>query len=414
MRALQARDSTASSLPGFGSVAIELCCGMGAIGLALRSFGYSVAHAYDSWETAVKVYNHNAPEQVAVACDLLTPRGFQRVQASAARLGDVDLLASGPPCKGFSRIRNGHANTADARRHNLVLAAMPNYVAAVRPRVFFIENVPNLVRHQRGQTFRGLLTRLREPGPRGLKYRVEHGVFDAALHGTPQSRRRLFILGVRVGAGGESLPPPDPDIRGFYAAIRHNRRVLPEHSRYLSSLGDPDDPTMTASAHALSDLPELGPGATERPRAYASDPVTSYQEHMRECGTSVVSNTQTPNVRPQTVARLAEIPQGGCARHLPPHLREGLARRFGSAYRRLHPMAPSTALSTKYDCVYHYKYSRSLSVREYARLQSLPDSVNFPSSLASRRSAYELIGNSVPPLLVRAILGRALSHIEDE
>ncbi len=56
---------------------------------------------------------------------------------------------------------------------------------------------------------------------------------------------------------------------------------------------------------------------------------------------------------------------------------------------------------------------RSLSVREYARLQGIPDFVTFPSSLTSRRSAYELIGNSVPPLLVRAILGGALSGTED-
>ncbi len=49
-----------------------------------------------------------------------------------------------------------------------------------------------------------------------------------------------------------------------------------------------------------------------------------------------------------------------------------------------------------------------MSVREYARIQGLPDFVTFPEALACRRSAYEMIGNSVPPLLVRAILGEAL------
>ena len=86
----------------------------------------------------------------------------------------------------------------------------------------------------------------------------------------------------------------------------------------------------------------------------------------------------------------------------------GLSRRFDSAYRRLHPDAPSTALSTKYDCVYHYTEDRSLSVREYARLQGIPDRVTFPSSLVCRRSAYEMIGNSVPPLLIERVLGEAL------
>jgi site-specific DNA-cytosine methylase len=51
---------------------------------------------------------------------------------------------------------------------------------------------------------------------------------------------------------------------------------------------------------------------------------------------------------------------------------------------------------------------RSLSVREYARLQGIPDRVTFPSNLACRRSAYEMIGNSVPPLLIERVLGEAL------
>jgi site-specific DNA-cytosine methylase len=76
----------------------------------------------------------------------------------------------------------------------------------------------------------------------------------------------------------------------------------------------------------------------------------------------------------------------------------------------LHPDAPSTALSTKYDCIYHYDEERSLSVREYARIQGIPDYVTFPSTVVCRRSAYEMIGNSVPPLLIERVLGRATEH----
>jgi DNA (cytosine-5)-methyltransferase 1 len=85
-------------------------------------------------------------------------------------------------------------------------------------------------------------------------------------------------------------------------------------------------------------------------------------------------------------------------------------RRYDSAYRRLHPNVPSTALSTKYDCVYHYTQPRSLSVREYARLQAIPDWVSFPETLAPRRSAYEMIGNSVPPPLIHGVLSSVLDE----
>lgn len=389
-------------------VAIELCSGMGAIGLGLRSLGFHVAHAYDSWDAAVAVYNHNAPEPVAVECDLLADEGHGRVKKDCRKLDGLDLLAAGPPCKGFSQIRNGHHHKAKANQHNRLLEVMPDYVAALRPRLVLIENVPDLIRHRGGKTLKDLLARLEAPGPRGLRYRVKHDVFDAALYGTPQARRRLLILCVRSGSGEEALPAPGPDLAPLYAAIRHGGEIPQEMESYRSILADPQDLTMTQAQHALSDIPVLGPGAPEEPRSYATSPKTAYQRLMREGAPNRLSNTQTPAVRRETVLRLQQIPPGGCARDIPAHLLNGLSRRFDSAYRRLHPSAPSTTLSTKYDCVYHFAGERSLSVREYARIQGLPDFVTFPQALACRRSAYEMIGNSVPPLLVRAILGEAL------
>jgi DNA (cytosine-5)-methyltransferase 1 len=115
-------------------------------------------------------------------------------------------------------------------------------------------------------------------------------------------------------------------------------------------------------------------------------------------------------VNAETVERLRHIPPGGCARVIPNEHLNGLSRRYDSAYRRLHPDAPSTALSTKYDCVYHYEKQRSLSVREYARIQGIPDCVTFPSTVVCRRSAYEMIGNSVPPLLIERVLREAMER----
>jgi DNA (cytosine-5)-methyltransferase 1 len=123
-----------------------------------------------------------------------------------------------------------------------------------------------------------------------------------------------------------------------------------------------------------------------------------------------LTNTRTPAVQRETVQRLRTIPPGGCAKDIPADKVNGLSRRHASAYRRLHPDAPSTALSTKYDCVYHHDQHRSLSVREYARLQGIPDRVMFPEELACRRFAYEMIGNSVPPALVHGVLTQIVSQ----
>ncbi len=375
---------------------------MGGIGLGLAAAGYRVIRAYDSWSNAVEIYNHNAPEPVATVRDILSDHGRAGIKKDRQQLPHVDLLAAGPPCKGFSQLRNGYHTKPNP--HNKVLTAIPEYVAIFHPRLVLIENVPDLARHRGGQTLRSLIRDLQRPGPRGLKYRVEYGVYDAALFGTPQARRRILILAVRTGSGVDHLPAPSPDLSPLYAAIRHGREIPDGMRDFADCLADPYDLSMTSGYQALSDLPLLPAGQPEIPRAYASLPQNGYQRVMRTAASSVLTNTRTPAVRRITTRRLALIPPGGCARDIPTDELNGLSRRFDSAYRRLHPDAPSTALSTKYDCAYHYTEHRSLSVREYARLQAIPDHISFPGDLACRRHAYEMIGNSVSPLLVHGVL----------
>src|SRR5687768_13438920 len=129
-------------------VAVELCAGMGGIGIGLRALGFTVAKAYDVWDEAVAVYNANAPRAVASQCNLLGEVGRKKVIADFEQLEDVDLLAAGPPCKGFSQLQNGRHDGRNG--HNRVLAAIPHYVALIRPRMVFIENVPDLARHRDG------------------------------------------------------------------------------------------------------------------------------------------------------------------------------------------------------------------------------------------------------------------------
>lgn len=374
------------------------------MGVGLRAVGYDVARAYDSWAEAVAIYNHNVPANVAAQCNLLSKPGRELIAADCRRLGDIDLLAAGPPCKGFSQLRNGYHDGRNG--HNRVLAALPAYVAMVKPRMFLIENVRDLIRHRDGKTLATLLEQLSSPARR-LRYRVEHKIYDAAVFGTPQARRRILILGVRDGER-ERLPEPAPDLTLLFTAVRHGGKVSSKLQKYLDALLDPQDPTLTTASQALSDLPRLGPGAPEAERAYASGAKTAFQRWVRAGGAFVLHDTQTPNVNDETVRRLRHIPPGGCARSIPKRFLNGLSRRYDSAYRRLHPDAPSTALSTKYDCVYHYLQDRSLSIREYARLQGIPDAITFPAHIACRRSCYEMIGNSVPPLLVERVLRAVL------
>lgn len=386
-------------------VAVELCAGLGGIGIGLRALGFQVARAYDSWEQAVAIYNHNFGDETSVVCNLRSEKARTLIASHREQLGDIELLAAGPPCKGFSQLRNGHHDGRNG--HNRVLYAIPDYVALLKPRMFLIENVRDLIIHRGGKTFTDLVNELKKPA-RGLKYRVEAKVYDAAAFGTPQARRRVLVLGVREGSGGETLPEPGPDLGPLFTAVRHGTEVPQRLIPYWQMLQDPEDASITSADQALSDLPELGAGEPEIARDYGGEAQTAFQRWVRDGAPPKLSDTRTPGVNDETVKRLQRIPPGGCARAIPKKYLNGLSRRYDSAYRRLHPDAPSTALSTKYDCVYHYADERSLSVREYARLQGIPDRITFPSEEACRRSCYEMIGNSVPPLLIERVLGAAL------
>jgi DNA (cytosine-5)-methyltransferase 1 len=150
-------------------IAIELCAGLGGIGIGLRKLGFEIAKAYDSWKEAVAIYNDNFGDDVAATANLLSENGRRLVKADCRRMGDIELVAAGPPCKGFSQLRNGHHDGRNG--HNRVLAAMPEYLAILRPRLFLIENVPDLIRHRDGRTLADVLERLERPA-KGVRYRV--------------------------------------------------------------------------------------------------------------------------------------------------------------------------------------------------------------------------------------------------
>jgi DNA (cytosine-5)-methyltransferase 1 len=196
------------------------------------------------------------------------------------------------------------------------------------------------------------------------------------------------------------------------------------------ALQDPADTSVVSASDAISDLESLPAGRRDDEINYAElpPPRSGYQRLMRQGAGPVLSNVQVPRVNADTAMRLRGIPQGGNHRDLPEALlhryltgqRWGqdngtgqLSRRHFYAYRRLHPGIWAWTLSTKADAVYHFGAPRSLSVREFARLQSFPDRFVFTTdprkgALPGRieggpgHSRYRQAGNAVPVLLARA------------
>ena len=102
----------------------------------------------------------------------------------------VDLYVAGFPCQPFSAQGKGEG-ARDPR--GLIIKSIARYIHECRPKAFLLENVPGLVT-QHKETFQNILSCLELVG-KGA-YNVKHSILDAAHHGIPQHRPRLFIVGV--------------------------------------------------------------------------------------------------------------------------------------------------------------------------------------------------------------------------
>jgi DNA (cytosine-5)-methyltransferase 1 len=417
--------------------AVDLFCGAGGFAEGFRQAGFHsiAANDFDPWAGATFELNHS-PHGTKFILGDIGARAVQDQLLDTVKGLQIDAVIGGPPCQAFSQVRNHDRVIADPR--NSLYRHYIEMIAAVRPRVFVMENVPGLENLGGGAVRRQILEDLRLDG----EYRVDSRVVDAAAFGVPQNRLRVLFIGVRADLGiGPRFPEapsfPELPVLGRYKATRGKSEWTYRHERSLvtakalEALLDPEDLRLVTVKQALGDLEHLRPNArllrkpSNEAIGYERLPASAYQRARRGSSTSLL-NADVPSIREDTVARLAAIPRGGNFRDLPAELaarylngkkwgpelgRDNLSRKYFFAYRKLYPDHFSWTLNTKADCVFHYGCARALTVREFARLHSFDDSYHFMSG--DRHSRYAQVGNAVPPLLAKAIAETVRSILAD-
>ncbi|SRR6266540_540484 len=417
------------SIPSYSvNRVVDLFCGAGGLSEGFRQAGYQVTVGNDNDPDACATFAANFL-QARTIYGSIRDHGI-REEALDAGAG-AEVVIGGPPCQGFSQVRN-HARLIDDPRNSLYREFV-RAVAHLRPRVVVMENVPGL---QQMGVKEQVLQDLALDG----EYQVSAQLVDAADFGVPQTRKRLVFIGVHRSLGAS---PPALGGTGATAALDLARRngdtpVYYELSgrtlvapSLLERLLDPEDLGIVTASQAIGDLEWLRAGdrADERSLEELPTAASAYQRLLRARPAGVIRNVSVPRMNADTAMRLAGVPQGGNHRDLdeallgryltgqkwgPSNGSGRLTRRHYYAYRRLHPSAWSWTINTKADSVYHYQQPRALSVREFARLQSFPDRFVFTTD--SRRSMlpgridggaahsrYRQVGNAVPPLLARAV-----------
>lgn len=159
---------------------IDLFAGIGGFRLALQNIGGKCVYTSE-WENAAKkTYRNNFGE---------IPFGDITKDSTKNYIPNkFDVLCAGFPCQAFS-IAGNRKGFADTR--GTLFFDVEEIINKHRPKVVFLENVKNLVSHDKGNTFKTIIEILEKK----LKYKVYHSVLNSMTHANiPQNRERIFIV----------------------------------------------------------------------------------------------------------------------------------------------------------------------------------------------------------------------------
>lgn len=384
--------------------AFDLFAGAGGLSTGLEMAGFSVLYANELEPAYAGTLRDNHPDTLVDVSDVREVDPQRVLAAVGLSPGELDLLAGGPPCQGFS-INAPTRSTLDERNH--LFWSYLRFVEVARPRYVLIENVPGMVSFDGGAVVDSILEALRRLG-----YTASVRVLFAAHFGVPQMRWRTIFLARRDGGRPLDLfPHPTHRAHGrANFAQRHRGELLILPKLLIERTAEHPGTTVW---DAISDLPAIPNGGGSAQIGYPTAPQSWLQQMLRKDAPAWLHNHTCAGLGDANLVRLPHIPPGGSWRDIPHDLLPtGMKRARRSdhtkRYGRLDPNGLSSTILTKCDphwgSFIHPEQDRVLSVREAARIQSFPDRVIFHGSLTEQ---YEQVGNAVPPLFAAA-LGRTL------
>lgn len=316
-------------------------------------------------------------------------RGILGVQEPFAVIG-------GPPCQGFST-----AGVRDAQdpRNKLIFNYL-RIVAEVRPRWFIFENVEGLLTSGHGAAVFSLVREFL-----GLGYSVRVHKINLAAYGVPQTRKRVLIIGNRMGVDF-SLPA---EVYSYDSgkSKRHSAKPLaPTLDQAIGGLG-----IAAGSRSATVPYP-------------ASDGGNPFDQFMRAGNHSGYVTEHFHSTDTEDEKRYALLKPGQTMKDLPEeYWHESFRRRAfrrvmdgtpsenrggaPSGIKRLHGNLQSLTITGAASREFiHPHEHRSLTLRECARIQTFPDHYQFHGNAAS---VAQQIGNAVPPLAAATIAKHLLA-----
>lgn len=332
---------------------IDLFAGIGGIRLGFEAHGGECVFTSEWNDFSRKTYIENHGNHHPFAGDITT--------VAERDIPDHDVLLAGFPCQPFS-IAGVSKKNALGRPHGFECTTqgtlffdVARIIAAKRPAAFMLENVKNLVSHDKGNTFRIILQTLSEE----LGYEVHYRVIDGQ-HFTPQHRERIIIAGFR-------------EQTGFSWDALHLPGEQPKLERILHHT-DGSEPFLPWDGDRFFDHANRGVQGkyTLTPRLW--EYLQAYAEKHRAAGNGFGYGMTYPH---------------------------GVARTLSARYYK----DGSEILVWQGEG----KRPRRLTPRECARLMGFPDTFRIP---VSDTQAYRQFGNSVVMPVMREVARIMMPHVQ--
>ena len=379
--------------------AIDLFAGAGGLSTGLEMAGFEILYANEVSDVFSKSLQINHPKTEIATADIRSLDPYKICKSLELKPNELDLLAGGPPCQGFSV--NAPSRSPEDERNHLFLDYL-RFVEQFKPKVVLIENVPGMVSFEKGNTVKAIISSLEQLG-----YQVMVRILYAPHYGVPQMRWRTIFIANNLGIDPINFfPDPKYSVKGrpnFATSLEKNSLLIEDNFFKNANSG------FVTVRDAIGDLPAIDNRGGYEEIEYISNVQSSYVSQLRGNNETKLHNHICSGLGKNNLERLAHIPQGGSWRDIPYELLpSGMkkARRSDHTqrYGRLEWEGLGSTILTKCDPHWgrfiHPTQNRVISVREAARIQSFPDNCRFLGNIAEQ---YKQVGNAVPPLFAREI-----------
>lgn len=353
LRNLLQSPASTTGKPGARFRVIDLFAGIGGIRMGFEAHGGECVFTSEWNDFSKKTYVENYGDGHTFVGDI--------IPFPAQDVPDHDVLLGGFPCQPFSiagvskKNSMGRPHGFECNTQGTLFFDVARIVATKRPKAFLLENVKNLLSHDKGNTFKVILETLRDE----LGYDVHYRIIDGQ-HFTPQHRERIIIVGFREKTSFSwddlQLPQEGPRLGSILHKTDGSEPVLPwDGDRFFDHAGQ-----------RVQDRYTLTPRLWEYLQAYA-------RKH-REAGNGFGYGMVYPN---------------------------SVTRTLSARYHK----DGSEILVWQGD---HLR-PRRLTPRECARLMGFPDTFRIP---VSDTQAYRQFGNSVVMPVMQEVARIMVPHIQ--